>query len=329
MTLGMIVRADFGRGLAQQTYSFWRHLKPDVTVVIDMSEVQGARPYDWPQDFDAYPGAIQTKWKGYTADFENPQALAALSDCDIVFSAETYYDERLPERTRTILHVNPELFRHQKATQYWYPTPWRINDLPPGHLVPTPIEDEDIALDLPGTNKLLHVGGHRAAGDRNGTQIIGGTIRHIDHPWRLTAQDGMKMSPRVRQRVEVKGNTENRWELYDGCGILVYPRRYGGQSLVVNEAMARGLAVVMGDNPPNIEAWPVVPAPTRAGGYIKTPGGRIQMHMVLTQSFEDVIRTLLSDDEMLQRWQARSLAWARDNAWSEWEPKIRELVDAR
>ena len=169
--------------------------------------------------------------------------------------------------------------------------------------------------------------GHRAAGDRNGTQVVGGLLRKVTYPWRITTQDGIRMNPRHMNYVEVKGHTEDRWELYDGCGILVYPRRYGGQSLQVNEAMARGLAVLMPSCEPNIDAWPIVPVPARQGGYIKVPGGRILMHMVLTQPLEETIHALMGDEEMLERWQARSLAWARDNAWSEWKPRILQLLE--
>lgn len=322
----MVVRADFGRGLAHQTRSFHDALKPDVTVAVDIS------PLDprglWPQDFDAYPGAIRTTWRGYTAPFDNDEALEALETCDVVYSAETYYDDRLPKLTKTVLHVNPEFYRHEHATQYWYPTDWRIGDLPPGQIVPTPIPDGDIALDLPGSDRLLHVGGHRAKADRNGANVVSSVVNQIRHPWRLTSQDGMRLNPRVMGYVEAVGFTADRWALYDGCGILVYPRRYGGQSLVVNEAMARGLAVVMPSCSPNITAWPTIPVPAKPSGFIQTPGGKLQMYLADPRALRDTIVTLISDREMLERWQARSLAWARDTSWSVWLPEIRRLLDA-
>ena len=53
MKLGMVVRADFGRGLAQQTKTFYDHLQPDVTVCVDMTPTSPR--YQFAQDFDAYP----------------------------------------------------------------------------------------------------------------------------------------------------------------------------------------------------------------------------------------------------------------------------------
>jgi hypothetical protein len=322
--LGLIARADFGRGLAHQTHSFYEHLKPDVTVVVDIELIDYRQA--WPQDFSLYPDAIVSKWKGYTADFENPEALDALASCDIVYTAETYYDERVPLVTDTILHVNPELFRGQRATQYWYPTSWRTKDLPPGDLIPTPIRDSDIALEVPGPGTILHVAGHHAVADRNGTKIVQGLISQERLPWRITFQDGANAGPRMMQWADVVGRVEDRWSLFEGSGILCYPRRYGGQSLVVNEAMARGLVVVMPNCEPNLETWPIIPIPHRPSGYVQTPGGRLQMFIPETTQMIDSIKALLADDELLDAWQARSLMWARDNSWEIWEPKIRALL---
>lgn len=321
MRLGMIVRADFGRGLARQTYSFWKHLRPDVTVVVDMS-----RPNPkWPQDLDAYPDAIVTTWEGYTAPFDNPDAYEALRSTDIIYTAETHYDERLQEHP-SILHVNPEFFRHQKASAYWYPTTWRTSDLPLGDIVPTPIDDDEIAFEIAGPGRFLHVGGHPTWGDRNGSRTVHGILHQVQHPWRVQSQDGMRLNPRVLGYTEPMGHVDDHWDLYRDCAVLVLPRRYGGQSLQVNEAMAKGLAVVMGDNEPNIDTWPVIPVPTRAAGRVKTPGGIIGTHMTLAPALADTLNVLARDPEMVERWQSRALMWARDNAWSQWKDKIWKLI---
>lgn len=321
----MIVRADMGRGLAQQTLSFYRNLSPDVVVGVDMSGVDGARPFPFPQDFDAYPDAIWTKWRGYTAPFKNPDALAALAECDVVYTAETYYDERLADLCRTVLQVNPEFWRDQKATQYWYPTSWRTEHLPPGHRVPTPIEDSDIT-EPSSEFRLLHVGGHRAAADRNGVHIISGLLPRVRLPWRITAQTGMKVPPAVLGYVQTVGHVEDRWDLYEGCSVLVYPRRYGGQSLLVNEACARGLAVVMGDTSPNRD-WPIVPIPARQQGFVKTPAGRLPTFLIQSRPLEETLHMLANNPDVLAEHQQASLAWARENAWSNLKPGIVALLE--
>jgi hypothetical protein len=136
----------------------------------------------------------------------------------------------------------------------------------------------------------------------------------------------MRIHPRVLHHTEVVGDISDRWSMYDGCGILLYPRRYGGQSLVVNEAMARGLAVIMGDGSPNLD-WPIAAVPVRPGGTVRTPGGMVQMQMVLTQPMTELITVLTTQPDLLETYQTKSIAWARDNAWSVWEPEIRRLLE--
>lgn len=324
---GIIVRADYGRGLARQTYSFWKNVDWDVTVLVDMSGIQqaGGKPYEWDQNLDLYPDAIQTKWKGYTANFENPEAYEALMDCDVMYTAETFYDPRLEQHPNAVLHVNPEFYRGEPG-RYWYPTSWRTETLPPGEIVGTPIDDDDIARTVAGPGMPLHVGGHNARMDRNGSRIVHGMLGRSQHRWKIASQDGFKMRPEILRKCQIVGNTENHWALYEDASMLVYPRRYGGQSLQVNEAMAKGLAVLMTDCPPNIETWPIVPVASRPASRLKAPGGQFQMFQALAPALHDTIDALMADPEMLERWQARSLMWARDNAWSQQRQRIVGLL---
>lgn len=325
MKLGMIVRADMGRGLAHQTHTFHRHLRPEVTVAVDMS---GITRKPWAHDFDAYPGAVITKWGGYLTSFENPAALEALAECDVAYSAETYYDERLPSMVKTILHVNPEFYRGEPASMFWHPTRWRFDEMPQGPLVPTPIEDERVADSPPGPGKILHTVGHMAARDRNGTRTVKVILQQVREPWRITSQDSLSIGLRLPWVETMMGHQLDRWALYDGCSILVLPRRYGGQSLPVNEAMARGLAVIMTDCSPNPVSWPVIPVRSRRGPAIKTPGGVLNTFDASPGALTEAIRSLLRDPEELQRRQALSLAWAGEQRWSVQEPAIRSLVEA-
>ena len=331
MRVGMIARAD-DRGLGYQTKGFYDHIRPEVTVVIDMTPVTKG---NWPQHFDWYPDGVVTPWAGYTAPITKA-AHEALLTCDVVYSAETFYDPHLLARLTaagvgSVRHVNPELFGHEPSSTVWYPTQWRIDDLPPGPVVPVPIDDAHIADSPAGPGLLLHTGGHRATADRNGTQIVWSVIRRQPWRWRITSQDGLGPVARgLEGKVEMVGGVEDRWSLYDGCAVLVMPRRYGGLCLPVLEASARGLAVVMPDCPPNMSAFEVVPVKHGAGGWLGVPptaGGRIQLAMVAAHDLEDTIRVLMERPELLDQQQQRTLAWAKGQAWSTWLPEYRRLLE--
>jgi hypothetical protein len=313
MRFGMIVRAD-RRGLAAQTQSIHTWLKPDVTVAIDIAPIDPTGR--WSQDFEPYPDAIISPWRGYTAPISE-EAFDALMGCDVVYSAETFYDPRLDEAAargelKTVRHVNPELFGGEYATAYWYPTDWRLSHLPPGRVVPMPVEPDMIPEKPPGAGRLLHVGGHRAAGDRNGTKIaldIGQRTR--DRNWRFTGQDGVGAVPRsLIARSEFVPDVADRWGFYDDCAALVMPRRYGGLCLPVVEALTRGLAVFMTDESPN-RTWPIVPLYARPGPWLKSG---IRTTVVDAGRAARVIDG--TDDATLVGLQEASLEWARAHSWT-------------
>ncbi len=171
----------------------------------------------------------------------------------------------------------------------------------------------------------MHVGGHRAAGDRNGTKLAIDIAQRSKHwRWRFTSQDGIGAVPRgLIARTEFVKDTHDRWELYDGCAVLLLPRRYGGQSLPVVEAAARGLAVVMPDTPPNSE-YPTVLVRAAPGPWLKHKWIRTAV-MDSTQGKRTMERLFESDE--LEEAQARSVEWARAHAWSNLGPVWRDALE--
>lgn len=247
--VGMIVRSDQG-GLGNQTHEIWRHVRPDVTVNVNFSRLPDAMP----QGYWRYPGAVETTWKGVGFPFDHRGAFQLLLTCDVIFSVETFYDLRLmqhPQAPPGVLYVNPELFRGYGAPTYWAPTPWLVDELPAGtRVVPFPV-----ATDRPYKKGrgFMHVGGRNTSFDRNGTRAAARAVRHTGELLQLTHQVDM---PTMQGAVQL-GTVEHYWDAYAHGDVLVMPRRYGGMSLPVQEALAAGLTVVMTDQSPN-EQWPVM-----------------------------------------------------------------------
>ena len=94
--LGLLARAD-NTGLGHQTLEFYRHMKPDKTMVVDMTHLKGNHHY--PES--RYPGC-----KVSTALPEGPVTLPPedisefLEDLDVVFTAESPYSPLLYVRAR-------------------------------------------------------------------------------------------------------------------------------------------------------------------------------------------------------------------------------------
>ena len=171
----------------------------------------------------------------------------------------------------------------------------------------------DMPLPEPGDPEVLtflHVAGHRAVGDRNGTELFVKALRFLRHPCkvRLVGQDGALPLPELLPRhVELEANhggVVDRWDLYRGADVLVSPRRFGGLSLPVIEAIGMGLVVLMTDCEPNRE-WPIIPIPASVGKGRQTPFGLIRTHDCRPRNIAAEMDRLSEDRQQIVSAQAR------------------------
>ena len=125
---------------------------------------------------------------------------------DVVFSVETLYDWKVADWVRevggrTVVQANPEFFIHRRKLHeihpdVWaWPTPWRpFDDLPEGVSLPVPIPNgrPDISNGEDGPFVVLHVAGHRALDDRNGTDGFVEALKRVREKVtvRIVGQDG-------------------------------------------------------------------------------------------------------------------------------------------
>ena len=97
-------------------------------------------------------------------------------------------------------------------------------------------------------------------------------------------------------------------ELRDGD-----PRRYGGLSLPVQEALAMGIAVVMTDCPPN-RFWPIIPLPAHPSGRVRTKAGHIRCHDPDPTAMLSILNHLNPDVIDRAKWDAYE--WAKRHTWA-------------
>lgn len=317
--IGMIARAN-NRGLGIQTWEIARHLQPDVTVVIE----EQTDKFGWfPERF---PGAILSPWAGYMGDLSD-EAIDALLECDTIFTVETTYDPKLfplaqANARKTVIYVNPEFYREhevESASEVWVPTTWRIDQIPRAKVVTMPVALDRFQQE-PGDG-FLFVGGHAARADRNGFEIAIRSARRAGVPLTVISQDPLRQMDRG---VTVSPSVENYWDLYRGMGVLVMPRKYGGLSLPVQEAMAAGMAVVMGDCSPNSD-WPIALVRGVHTQRMQTPGGQIIMFVADVAAVADMLEKL-SDPDYRSDWQDMSRQWAQENSWETRLPTWQALL---
>jgi len=255
--IGIITRSD-NRGLGVQTHEAVRHLDPAKVLVVNIPSEQPLtlRP-------ERFRGAHTVN------GWPTPNDMAAfLKGFDAVYTAETPYHYSLfsiaeQMGIQTVLHVNPEFCDKLQRdvpdpTLYLAPTTWLWDELPnPKRLLPFPVDLTRFGLRQMAdrATHFLHIVGRPAIHDRAGTVELLYALEHVKESVRVTIRCQTK--DYVQSLIKVHGITipahveldvkdedvYNYWEMYEGQ-VLVAPRRYGGMSLPMQEAVANMMPVI-------------------------------------------------------------------------------------
>lgn len=338
MRIGALVRTE-ERGLGIQSRAFARHMGASPLVI----DIPNASAHVCPADFSLYPDAPRAR---VAAGWRLPERTVRrwLDEVDIAWTAETFYDDRFTEWAReagvaTVIHANPEFvtpdqrgYGFGRPDAWWSATNWRIDAMPPGtDVVPWPVELPDGDHDRPdGPARFIHVAGRAAMGDRNGTAALIAALPYLREPCHVTicSQDGAPPLPRAPRHVTVQawGPQDDLSLAYRYHDVLVLPRRYGGLCLPVGEAMAHGLAVLITDVEPNIEAWPVAACHATSGQTIQAPCGPLQIADIDPRRLAAAMDEL-ADPTLRSDYQIESERWATENRWEIRAPQLRARLE--
>ena len=334
MSLGMVVRDDNG-GLGNLTLEAWRHLRPDVTVIVQARPCRG----------EPHPGVFEEAWTE-TVTMPNPMTrrdwrkVAGMAD--VWWSAETWYCDEAEATIReaggrSVLYVMPELFGGSQADVLWNPTPYLHERLPEGsRIVDWPLSPPARWEARTGVRRVLHLSGG-ASHDRNGTELFVEALRRVREPCEvlLHQPDALhRVHPRVLQslpsNVEVRQTRDyatSMAALYKWADLLVLPRRYAGLCLPALEAFGHGTLVMMPAVDPQVW-WPIVPVEATAERPVRMRGGRIPMWSVgptlLARRIEDVLGW---SPDKVQAQSERGREYAVTRSWERLLPTWRDELE--
>ena len=323
------------------SWAAYRHLRPERCLVIDMGSI--ARGFA--QHFDRYPGERIVTFDGHS--LPEAQVKGWLRGLDVVLTFETAYDWRMVTWAHdlgvaTTVMVMPEFHKHghqpelPSPTQWWAPTTWRLDLLPEGTpVVPVPVEQDVFPLTPAGVGERLqvvHVAGHRAAGDRNGTLALFVAAQRVTQPMDIYVHTQDEHLPRVRNLKPgvalhlLPGGKRTRPELYEGMHLHVLPRRYGGLCLPAQESLASGLGLVMTQTSPNPQTWPIVQLRGHWEGRQATPSGEVRSFAADAVFLAHTLDTLARNPERVVELQTAGVAWAKAHSWDQLGPMYRERL---
>jgi Glycosyl transferases group 1 len=340
--LGLIVRCD-RRGIAVQTAELHRHLRPAKTLCVLMGP--DLTPYEErPGDF---PGATTATYNGITGKLDDDALDWLLTDVDVVLTVETPYDWRVYEWGReraiaTVVHANPELYLHEREpslprpTLVVVPTTWRMDHMPGSVYMPMPVATDHLPFrQRTEATRFLHIAGHRAIHDRAGTDLVCEAIARVRPAVHLTIRarhqlrgHAVRMLRHVPNVDVVVDDLPDYADLYDGFDVLVHPRRYGGLSLPMQEAMALGMAVVATNREPERT---ILPAEALVAVESRRPGsfqpGRIFLENADPRPLGEMLGHLAGDPTIVWRLSEASGKWAAAHSWERLLPQWIALLE--
>lgn len=266
--LGMIVRMDKS-GLGVQSRRLCRMLKPDKIMLIDSTPFNGNEQYPkW------YEGYQTMNIMGFPTD---DQIREFVYDLTHVLTAESFYNNnfiRLARllNTKTIQIYNYEFWDNLRnpflevADVLVQPSHWKFEEMRQynSKYLPTPIfKDEfkqarETNLKRTGKPRYLFLNGKTAAHDRAGLDSLYEALQLSkgDYEVVVKAQGEVKKHPDPRLTYDFS-NPEDQYKLYENFDAMIHPRRYGGQSLPMCEALMSGLPVIMPNISPNNKVLPI------------------------------------------------------------------------
>lgn len=346
MRIGLIARADSSRGLGAQTHALYEHLSPHRTLVVAM----GARtPYH--EDWSLYHLSHTRKrsdrvrvseWQmdGSLAD-EDIEWL--LNGSDLIFTAETPYDYRILEWAAsrsipTIVQANFEFCGWLQAphlprpTLFAFPSEWYQERWPANSIyLPFPVDTQKFPFKQRSSiQSILHIGGHPTRDDRDGTFTVLEYTRHVPptHTLTITSQNKhFRRQPRSKAHIHYQyGDHDSLAPIYANHDLLLLPRRWGGQSLKLNEALASGLPVLMPNFPPqNLFLPPEMLIRASEGNTMRTQAGWVETCRVQGNDLKVAVRRYLTDDDLVSRMSKWAGDWANEHSWRKWAPKYQKL----
>jgi hypothetical protein len=261
MRIGVLAY-DTPTGLGYQVKSYIKHLPVTKIMEVDLTMFNGMPKMNWYTDTQ--------KVIGYPT---NEQFMEFCLDLDTILLAETplNYDLYAIARSmgvRTAVVINWEFFDHlvkpelPKPDLVIMPSTWHADEAEQWCLrngveyaqIHHPVDRDEFKFRQRTTHQTMHLAGKPATNDRNGTfeylnAFIDGTVI-------TQSQDFAKQINREYRHATVHSDVTENSAIYDYGDILVLPRKYGGNCLPLNEALSRGLPVIMPCISPNNSILP-------------------------------------------------------------------------
>lgn len=264
MRLGVLAY-DTPTGLGYQTRDYVKHLNPFKVLVSDLTIYNGMPKMGFYSDITYY---------GCTGYPDEKTMIDFCSDLDVILFAETplnydFYNIARELNVKTATVINWEFFDHIAKPElplpdlFIMPSVWHYEEAEKFAMengvkiiqLHHPVDTDDLKPVIRNElRNFFHIAGNPAINDRNGTEVylqadVAGTVvtQNTDYANKLM---------REFRHSTIYTGVDDQNTLYSFGDVMVLPRKYGGNCLPLNEALACGLPVIMPCISPNNNILP-------------------------------------------------------------------------
>lgn len=206
----------------------------------------------------------------------------------------------------------------------------------PGGCYFTPVPVDTVPWKLRTEARVfVHNAGHGGLKGRNGTAEVVEAIKHLKTPAKILirSQDPLPVTPEMTgfcstNRLEIRTGTFPRGTLYDEGDVFLFPEKFNGLSLPIQEARASGM-LVMGTNRFPMNDW-LPPEP-----LIPVNGIRTNRVSPMCNDFVESIVEPRDIAKTIDAWYGADLTaysesgkvWAERNSWAALGPMYQRVLE--
>lgn len=193
---------------------------------------------------------------------------------------------------------------------------------PNGELVTVPVSQTWRLRERART--FIHNAGNGGLGGRNGTSELLEAMKYVKSPIKLIIRTQELKLKSSDPRIEIRQGTFPKEELYNEGDVFIFPEKFNGLSLPIQEAFASGMPVMCGDRFP-MNKWLPTEIMIPVSGYKKE---RISVE------FDSAIITPQDIAKTIDRWYNCDIIrfsrlgknWAKKNTWKNLKERYATLL---
>lgn len=181
---------------------------------------------------------------------------------------------------------------------------------------------------------FVHNAGHGGLKGRNGTKELLQAMKYVKSPVELIVRSQEQIDLRdeneilLDQRVTTRIGTCPQKELYSEGDVFIFPEKFNGLSLPLQEARAAGMLVMSVDRYP-MNTWlpdgPLIPVVTTVKNRVGPPYMEFDEAIINPRMIAGKIDEFYGAD--IHEYSQDGLAWARRMSWDVLGPKYLELLE--